>query len=130
MVYWTEWNFSIWLKSVVESELQEVTEDRELSQATPGLESHIKDICTAGCEIMVHVQCLGMVVQKIGSKIFLTSNRWDWRKQFIFLWLETPGLKLCWVSYYWNDWIFPWKTQGTNGNCFWLVTYFYESFAL
>ena len=102
-------------------------------RAEPGytwFESHVKDICIAGCEIMVHVQCLGMVVRKIGIKIFLTSNRWDWRKQFIFLWLETPGLKLCWVSYYWNDWIFQWKTQGTNRNCFWLVTYFYESFVL
>lgn len=51
-----------------------MTEDRELSQATPGLESYIKDICTAGCEIMVHVQCLGMVVQKIGSKNILDFN--------------------------------------------------------
>ena len=52
-----------------------MTDDKELSQATPGLESHVKDICIAGCEIMVHVQCLGMVVRKIGIKIFLTSNR-------------------------------------------------------
>lgn len=59
VVYWTEWNFSIWLKSVVESELEEVTEDKELSQATPGLRATLKTYVLQGVRSWCMYSVLG-----------------------------------------------------------------------